>query len=329
MTSETFRTVFKPEPFDFKISYNSNMMFIGSCFTENIGNKLQELKFNVNINPFGIIYNPISVAKSLEFIIDNKQFKEEDLFFYNEYWHSFYHHGKYSETDKEKGLEMINSSLSNSFNFLKKTNFLFITFGTAMVYSHIKNDIIVANCHKIPAVEFEKRMLNESEIIKVYNNLIEKLRLINDKLKIIFSVSPVRHLKDGFSENFLSKSILRTAIEKIRQSDSDIYYFPAFEILNDDLRDYRFYDTDLVHPNDTAVNYIFDFFKKTFFSDETGIVLKKIQKIVSASKHRIFDKNTMQSRKFIANTLNDIDTLEKSYPFPDFEKEKEYFLSLK
>ncbi|MCD6557036.1 MAG: GSCFA domain-containing protein [Bacteroidales bacterium] len=329
MDSKTFRTVMKAKSFDFDISYHSKMMFIGSCFTENIGNKLKNLKFKVNINPFGIIYNPISVVQSLDFIVENKQFKDSDLFFYNEYWHSFYHHGKFSQTVKEKTLDLINISISDSLKFLKDTDFLFITLGTAWIYSHVKTNKIVANCHKVPASEFEKRILNEHEIVSVFNEFIDKIRLINTKLKIIFSVSPVRHLKDGFSENFLSKAILRTAIEKIIKNNSDTYYFPAYEILNDDLRDYRFYNSDLVHPNEQATTYIFDFFKTFFFSDETEMLADKVQKIISARNHKLFNSGTEQSKKFIISSLKDIENLKKKYSFLNLDNEETYFLSQK
>jgi len=329
MDSKTFRTVMKAKSFNFDISYHSKMMFIGSCFTENIGNKLKKLKFKVNINPFGIIYNPISVAKSLDFIIENKQFKDSDLFFHNEYWHSYSHHGKFSQIEKKKSLDLINISISDSLRFLKDTDFLFITLGTAWIYTHVKTNKIVANCHKVTAFEFEKRILNEHEIVSVYNEFINKIRLINPKLKIIFSVSPVRHLKDGFSENFLSKAILRTAIEKIIKNNSAAYYFPAYEILNDDLRDYRFYNSDLVHPNEQATMYIFDFFKTGFFSNETEILIDRVQKIISARNHKLFNSGTEQSKKFIISSLKEIENLKKKYSFLNLDDEETYFLSQK
>jgi len=329
MNSDTFRTVIKSEPFNFTVSYRSNMMFTGSCFTEHIGNQLKELKFNVNINPFGIIYNPISVAESLNFIIDNKQFNEDDLVFYNEFWHSFFHHGKFSRTDKKKTLDLINSSLSDSSDFLRTADYLFITLGTAWVYYHNKTEQIVANCHKFPASEFRKYLLNENEIVKIISDLIEKIRLINNKLKVIFSVSPVRHLNDGFTENFLSKAVLRTSIDKIGKSNFETYYFPAYEILIDDLRDYRFYNSDLIHPNPTAIKYIFDFFKNMFFSNETELISRKVQKIISAKKHKLFNTETVQSKKFINSSLKQINNLKNLYPFLNFDDEEKYFLSVK
>lgn len=329
MNTNTFRTIYKPVPFNFNINYRSEILFTGSCFTENIGRKLEELKFDVIINPFGIVYNPISVVQSLNFIFENKQFREDDLIYYNEYWHSFFHHGKFSDTDKQKTLQIINKSVNKSHNFIKNADFLFVTFGTAWVYILKKNGQIVANCHKLPASEFDKKCLTENEIATVFNEFITKLRTVNKKIKIVFSVSPVRHLKYGLSENFISKSILRTSIEKIKKSNSEIYYFPAFEILNDDLRDYRFYDKDLVHPNETATDYIFEVFKDTFFTEETKIIIKDVKKIISARNHKIFNPETVQSKKFIDFVLTEIDKLTKKYPFLSFEQEKQYFEDLK
>lgn len=329
MDEKTFRTVFKPIPFNFNISYQSEILFTGSCFTENIGKKLNELKFNIYINPFGIIYNPISIVNSLNFILENKQFQKQDLFFYNEYWHSFFHHGKFSDKNKDKALQVINKQVNKTHNFIKNTDFLFITFGTARVYVLKKNGQIVANCHKLPASKFDKKCLTENEIVTVFNEFIGKLRIINKGIKIFFSVSPVRHLKDGFSENFLSKSILRTSIEKIKKKYSDVYYFPSYEILTDDLRDYRFYDKDLVHPNEIAEDYIFDFFSETFFSEKTIQISKEIKKILKAKNHRFFDINSQKTKEFISKQLREIEIIEKSYPFIDVNEEKEYFLNIK
>ncbi|NOZ34486.1 MAG: GSCFA domain-containing protein [Chlorobi bacterium] len=328
MKSNTFRTEIKPNFFDFNIHYQSDIMFVGSCFTENIGKRLKKLKFKININPFGIIYNPVSLAQSLDYIVSEKEFTDDDLFFFNEYWHSFSHHGKFSGTDKRKVLNNINQSITEAHKIIYNAEFLFITLGTAWVYEFIKSKNIVANCHKIPGKEFNKRLLTENEIVKSFIALIKKIRLKNKKIKIIFSISPVRHLKDGFSENFLSKSILRTAVDKISEQNSEIYYFPAYEILIDDLRDYRFYDTDLVHPNNIAAEYIFKFFEETFFNAETIKISEKVNKINQMKSHRIFNSQTEQSKKFITAALKEIKFLEKEYSFLNFESEKTYFSGL-
>ncbi len=329
MINETFRTVIKPVLYDFKISYKTKMMFIGSCFTENIGRKLEEQKFDIKVNPFGIVYNPISVSDELDMISEEKYFTDKDLINYDGYFHSLYHHGKFSGRDKSDVLENINNEINKSHKFLKETDVIFLTFGTSWVYEYIERKQIAANCHKIPSNYFNKRLLSVNEIFLHFKKTIKKLRKINSDLKIFFSVSPVRHLKDGFSENFLSKSILRVAIEKLSVFFSEIYYFPSYEILTDDLRDYRFYDKDLVHPNETASDYIYDFFGKTFFSGDTIKISEKIKKILKAKNHRFFDIDSQQTKDFVSKQLKEIEVIEKDCPYINMNDEKEYFLNIK
>ena len=325
---KTFRTIISPGVFDFEINYNTKLMFLGSCFTENIGKKLKEQKFKIKINPFGIIYNPISVSDSLNFIAERTFFSENDLIYYDENWHSFHHHGKFSGKDKEAVSENINSEINRSFEYLKNADYIFITFGTSWVYEYAETGEIVANCHKIPSYKFKKRLLNTEEIVKKISETVNTARKLNPNLKFVFSVSPVRHLKDGFSQNFISKSILRVAIKEICDLFAGTYYFPAYEILTDDLRDYRFYAEDMVHPNETAVEYIFDFFRESFFSDETKKIFDKITKIISARNHRIFDLNSEKTKKFIKKNIEEIKILEKLYPVINFDEEKKYFSNL-
>jgi hypothetical protein len=265
LKNDTFRTLIHPEKYEFEIDYNSRIMFIGSCFAENIGRRMEKLKFKVDINPFGIIYNPVSVKNALDKLILLNEFKEDDLFYFNERWSSFLHHGSFSGIDKNATLDRINKRLILSSEFLRSTDFLFITFGTAWVYEYKKSNSIVSNCHKIPNKEFVKYCLKAESIIDDYKELHKQVKLINKDLKFIYTLSPVRHLKDGFIENSMSKAILRYAISEIVNTQSNAYYFPAYEIQMDDLRDYRFYDTDLVHPNNTASEYIYSFFSESFF----------------------------------------------------------------
>jgi len=324
-----FRTEITPIKYDFKIDYKSNFMFIGSCFTENIGNKLKEAKFNIDINPFGILYNPISVANSLQFLIKEKTFKEDDIFYFNERWNSYYHHSKFSFTSKDETLNKINSQIKLSSKKLQNTDYLFITFGTSWVYELANTNNIVSNCHKVPAKEFKKRILSVSEIVKVYNNLITELKMFNKDLKIIFTISPVRHLKDGFSENMLSKSILKLAINNLVESYKNCYYFPSYEILIDDLRDYRFYEDDLLHPNKIAIDYIFNLLANSFFTDETFLIYKKIKKISQAKLHRPFNENSNEYSMFIQKNINNVEALFKKYDFLNLEEEYRFFKNKK
>jgi len=324
-----FRTEIKPFKYDFNIDYKSNLMFIGSCFTENIGNKLKEAKFNIDINPFGILYNPVSVANSLQFLIDKKTFKEDDIFYFNERWNSYYHHSKFSFTSKNETLSKINSQIKLSSKKLQNTDYLFITFGTSWVYELMNTKSIVSNCHKVPAKKFKKRILEVNEIVEIYREFIQKLQGFNKNLKIIFTISPIRHLKDGFSENMLSKSILKLAINEIIKCNDNCFYFPSYEILIDDLRDYRFYEDDLLHPNKIAIGYIFNFLANSFFTDETFVIYKKIKKISQAKLHRPFNENSNEYFKFIENNFNNIEELLKKYNFLNLEEEYSFFKNKK
>lgn len=324
-----FRTEITHNKYDFDISYKSKLMFIGSCFTENIGNKLKLAKFNVDINPFGILYNPISVANSLNFLIEKKVFIEDDIFYFNERWNSYNHHGRFSLPDREETLNGINKQINSSSNNLQSSDLLIVTFGTSWIYELANTNKIVSNCHKVPSKEFRKRILDVNEITEIYYDLIRRLQNINENLKIIFTISPVRHLKDGFSENMLSKSILKLAINNLVSKYKNCYYFPSYEILIDDLRDYRFYENDLLHPNKIAIEYIFNFLGNSFFSEDTFKLYKKINKIIQAKYHRPFNETSVEYSKFIQKNINDIENLQKENTFLNLEEEYSFFKNKK
>ena len=320
-----FRTVLKPIKFDFERYYKSSSMFIGSCFTENIGELLKENKFKIDINPFGILYNPVSVKNSIDILIDNRKLSEKDIFNHNEQWHSFSHHSRFSNTDKENTLNNINKRISDSSDFLKNTDYLFITFGTSWVYENIESGNIVSNCHKLPAKKFKRRLLKPGEIINIYLNLLNKISVFNKNLKIVFTISPIRHLKDGFSENNLSKSILRIAIEELISNNSNCYYFPAYELQVDDLRDYRFYESDMLHPNKLAIDYIFNFFKNSYFSVETFSIFHEIQKIIRAKEHKPFNSTSNEYKKFKQKNIENIKLLKSRYEFINLKEDFSFF----
>ena len=218
-----------------KIDYQSGVMMMGSCFTENIGQKLADLKFNIDLNPFGILYNPVSLANSLRRLMQPRQFIASDLFFDQGSWNSFSHHSRFSGSDRDQVLNTINRQLEQSSLFLKSTRLLVITFGTAWVYEWIQNGQVVANCHKIPAKEFRRYRLTIDEIAKEYNELHTELLKFNPNIKMVFTVSPIRHWKDGAIENQLSKATLLLSINQlIKRPGKDLcYYFPSYEILMD------------------------------------------------------------------------------------------------
>ena len=320
-----FRTEIFTKKFEADISYDDKSFFIGSCFTDNIGSKLSELKFPTIINPFGFLYNPISVKQSLEFIIDNKKFNESELEFYNEKWFSFFHHSKFSSANKKVTLDLINKNIANSHFFFKQTKFLFITFGTSWVYKLKETDSYVANCHKLPTKIFEHLFLSKEQIVTEYSKLINKLLEFNPKLKIIFTVSPIRHWKNGAENNLLSKANLIVTIHDIIKQFKCASYFPAYEIMMDDLRDYRFYTDDMLHINSQAINYIWDKFKSTYIKKSTLQISNQIKKFIDAKNHIPFNPNSEGHKIFLKNNLDKIEKFNVKYPEIDLNEELEYF----
>ena len=313
-----FRTEIQLPASSFRISHNTPLLFTGSCFTENIGIRLEELLFPVLINPCGIVYNPSSVKRSLELLAGEKIFTEADIDLYNELYFSFDHDTSFSHTEKMSCIKNINSAIEKGSVHLKKASYLLITFGTAWVYFHKGIKRMVANCHKIPAAEFERKLLSVQEIVSDYLSLIESLTKLNPQLKFIFTVSPVRHWKDGAVGNQISKSVLILAIHKlIELLAGKAQYFPAYELLLDDLRDYRFYEEDLLHPAKNAVDYIWDKFSGVYFDKITEEIIKEISLLIAASRHKPFNEGTSAWKAFLENNLKKTETLSKKYPFLD------------
>lgn len=319
---DKFRTIIEIPKSDFKVSYHSKILMLGSCFVENIGNLLTQNKYNTSVNPFGVIYNPISVGNSLQILIDNKQFTEEDLNFSNELFFSYSHHGSFSHKNADECLKKINAKINTSSVDLAGADLLFVTFGTAWVYELTDSGEIVSNCHKQPESIFNRYRLDVDEIVCFYKKLILSLSLFNPQLKIVFTVSPIRHWKDGAHGNQLSKSTLLLAVDQLVQLFDHVSYFPSYEIVMDELRDYRFYHEDMIHMNSTSVKYIWDRFTDTFMEKHTLDYMKKIQKIISAAQHRPFNPNTESHQKFIQSTFLNMEILEKQLPNLSFGTER-------
>lgn len=320
-----FRTIIDCEPSSQTITHKDKVSLIGSCFTDNIGKKLQEHKFMADLNPFGIIYNPSSVKNSIEALIQEKEFTENDLFYHNERWNSFLHHGDFSNYDKATCLKTINERIVNSAKHLRESSFIFITFGTAWVYKHKKTDKIVSNCHKVPAGEFNRYLLNIEEIVDDYIWVFKRLQEYNPDAKLIFTVSPVRHLKDGAHGNQISKSTLLLAINQLQNIFPEIEYFPAYEIAMDDLRDYRFYADDMVHPSNLAVDYIWNRFSETYFNEGTINLMDEIKKLKQAFMHRPFNPESDSFKSFRKNNRKKTEELINRYPHLNFDEELEFF----
>ncbi len=319
---------FKVTPSSHKISYADKILFMGSCFTEEIGKMMQDFKFNVLQNPNGILYDPLSIAAALDSYIENKIYNEDDLFLLNELWHSWQHHSTFSGMNKEKVLQNINYSQSEAHQFLKETSWLVITLGTSYNY-RLKNSLVpVANCHKAPGDFFEKKLLSVEEMILGFANVISKLQSNNPNLKIIFTVSPVRHVRDGVIENNRSKARLIEAIHSIKENYGNVFYFPAYELIIDVLRDYRFYKSDLVHPTDAATNFVFEKFCDAFLDEDSLKLLGEIKSIIAAINHKPFQRESAAHKKFQQIQLEKIKVIKSNFPSLDFTNEEKFFSSL-
>lgn len=316
---------FQLKSFPFKISYTDKILFIGSCFSEEIGNKMSELKFDVLQNPNGILYDPISISDALFSYIENNPFDEEHLFNLNGVWHSWKHHSSFSGVSKDEVLDKINISQNLAHAFLKEAKILIITLGTAFNYQLRSNFKNVANCHKAPSGFFIKELLPIEEVKQDLLSVISALAIFNPDLSIIFTVSPVKHVKDGLAENNRSKARLIETAHAIAEQKENTYYFPSYELVTDVLRDYRFYKSDLVHPNETAVRYVFQHFSAAFFDASTQAVIKEIEKVLAAVKHKPFLNESGAHQAFVASQIQNIKALGKKYPFINLGTEAQYF----
>ena len=306
------------------ISYHDRKMLVGSCFAENMGNKFIEYKFQVDLNPFGILYNPESIALSIKRLMKNRKWTSEELFLYDGLYHSFGHHGSFSGISKESCLQKMNERITLSAGNLQKTSRLFITFGTAYVYRLKETGQVVANCHKLPAKSFIRERLSIQQIVERWEELLAGLFEMNQELIVFFTVSPVRYWQDGVHENQLSKSILLLAIEQLQARFPErIVYFPAYELMMDELRDYRFYAEDFVHPSNTAINYIWERFVDTYMNEQTQQLMKEVNQIQKALNHRPLNQQNESYKQFLSQTLLKINLLCEKMPYLCFQKELE------
>jgi hypothetical protein len=303
-------------------------MFIGSCFASSIAAKMAMGRMPVMVNPAGTVYNPASVCNTLDTLISEKEFVADDLFFHGGTYLSFYHYTDFSSPNGDDLIEKINRTSREALSFLSKASFLFITFGTARVYRLKKSGIIVSNCHKLPASYFEPHLLSVSEIVFLWSRQLERLHSLFPSMKFVFTVSPVRHMKDGVHGNQVSKSILFLAIEELLKHPVSPIYFPAYELLMDDLRDYRFYADDMLHPSASAIDYIWEAFSSSFMVDKTMNLWNECVKISKARQHRFNSESSANSLKFAEKMIRHINELEEKLPEIDLSADRIYFQSL-
>ena len=283
-----------------KILLTDSIFSVGSCFAAEMSQLLKNGQMQTLCNPFGTIFNPFSLNIAIQNLHDCKKYKEEDLILYNQEYISLNHHTSFNSFYAHKTLERINQNIETGNQFLQKTNWVIITYGTSFIYEFLPKNQLVANCHKIPQKFFSKRLLTDEELKNSITETIENLKdICENDVQILFTVSPVRHTKDGMTENQLSKSKLLTAIHESISGKENCSYLPVYEILMDDLRDYRFYKDDLIHPNSQAVQYIWEKFGNAYFSDETKIFINENNKILTALNHKTNDDKNPKYQEFL------------------------------
>ncbi len=328
-----FHLEFSPKHLSQKINHQHKLLLMGSCFTENIGDKLVAHKFSVLQNPNGILFNPVSVKQAVENYIANKVIDENDLFYLNESWHSWQHHSRFSGITKEDAINKINSSTRTALDYLNETDFIIITFGSAWVYEltdkadNKKINTVAANNHKAPADWFNRRLLTNEEVIHEIESIVSQLQNFNQHIKIIFTISPVRHLREGFVENNRSKAALINAVHLATETFSNVFYFPAYEFVIDDLRDYRFYAEDMVHPNYAATNYVWQKFMATCIDEPAQQLMQEINEINSAINHKPFNPASAAHKDYKLKYRNIIQTMQQKHTYLNLTEQSDYFAS--
>lgn len=318
-----FRTIINIPLSDIRIDHSTRMMLFGSCFSENIGRKLLQSGFRVDTNPFGILYNPFSIATAMQRLLSATPFLEADLVWNNGIYHSLMHHGRFSDPDKAACLRNISTRFENAVQQIKQTDIFLITFGSAYAYRWKEDGEIVGNCHKFPSRLFHRIRLSVEEITEEWGKLISILKQIRPDVKFLFTVSPIRHWKEGAHENQVSKSILHLSIDHLEQLfPENVRYFPAYEVMIDELRDYRFYENDMTHPSTFAVDYIWQLFNQTFFSDETTKIINEWEQIRKAMEHRPLYPGMKAHDAFVKDTRKKLEAFRQKYPEISVEVDK-------
>jgi len=301
-------------PQENQIDYNAKVLLLGSCFVENMGEKLDYYKFQTLQNPFGILFQPTAIEHLISRAVNDEPFTEEDVFFYNEQWHCFGVHSTLSSSDKGDFLKRLNKRRIQLLDYIKSATHIIFTYGTSWVYQHIGSNCIVANCHKLPQKNFAKKLLSVKEVSASISNVISLIKEINPQVKFITTISPVRHLKDGFVENNRSKAHLISGLQKVIEEIKKVNYFASYEIMMDELRDYRFYKEDMIHPNNTAISIIWEAFNEVWITDKTKQLQKEIRTIQLGLSHKPFHLGSKAHQEFLLNLNDKIKSLQKKIP---------------
>ena len=317
-----------PPAYRDKINYSDPITTVGSCFAEHISDKLARYKYNILSNPFGILFNPVSIANSFERIAKKELYKEDELVHHDGLFHSMDHHGSYSGSDKVIVLDSINKSMEKAQLHFNHCKFFFVSLGSAKVYRYKTTGMIVGNCHKIPQADFDAYRLSLDECKESLDKMAHSIKLLSPDAHIIWTVSPVRHLRDGLEENQLSKATLLLAIDQYLKDNEEAGYFPAYEIMMDELRDYRYYARDLTHPSPLAIDIIWDIFADAYFDPQQKEIHHLLDKIHRAMEHRFIHENKEALKAFAQKQLQSIEQLANLYPDMDWKAERQYFFQL-
>lgn len=313
-----FTTKVPVKTYEFPINYSAKLLLLGSCFAENMGEKFVYFKFQTTINPFGIIFNPVSIEKLVKRAVNRINFTEADVFFHNDLWHSYDVHSECSHSDKEILLKKLNAALEAMHRQIAEVSHIVITYGTSWVYQLKTTGEIVANCHKVPQSEFSKEILSPESIAQSIQNTMNLIRQINPEVKFIFTISPVRHTKDGFPENQRSKAHLMTAVHASVLDNASSNYFPSYEIMMDELRDYRFYADDMLHPSQIAIDYIWIRFFENYVNTDCFATMQEVCNIQKGLAHRPFNPETKSHQQFLETLNQKIIRLKEQFPHFQF-----------
>jgi hypothetical protein len=330
MSQVKFKLTLLPKVAKTTIGYPDKLFLIGSCFTENIGAKLAYHQFEILENPHGVLFNPVSVHNAIQDYINNKQYTAADLFLLNDVWNSWNHHSRFSGVTQQEALEKINTSINEAHGFLKNAKHIMITLGSSWLYklndqAHIGSELVVANNHKAPASWFDKELMQPSALLHLLGQMIDSLKQFNPSIQIIFTISPVRHLREGLVENNRSKAVLIHAVHEAIAMQSQVAYFPAYEYVMDDLRDYRFYSEDLVHPNYAATQYVFEQFVACYMNEDTQAIMRQVAEIQLAMQHKPFFIGSSAHQKFIVSCIAKTEQLMALYPFLPLSQHLAFF----
>ncbi|MEE3447645.1 MAG: GSCFA domain-containing protein [Bacteroidales bacterium] len=320
-----FFTPVEIEKSSFSIDYTSKLVFIGSCFAENISKYFENAKFQCLVNPTGILYNPLSISMMIENVLSGKRYSESDFFFDGALYNSYDFHGRFSSDNLQTAVIKANNSMEKAYVFFKTADVVFITLGTAFVYFLKETSLPVANCHKQLSEKFSRRLISVSEVENALKNIVENLQNTNKNIQIVFTISPLRHFRDGAHNNNLSKSTLHLGTNFVIKNYEFVHYFPSYEIVMDELRDYRFYEKDMVHLSETSEEYIWQKIKQTYFSDKVSLQVERVEKFMKSVNHRIENPFSLASKAFFEKNIFTAKCLESEIQGLNLEKEKEYF----